>query len=121
MPGVGAAKKQKQFVSTNKAYVPARAMTDVVGTARLCQYWHEDTVARASVRAHTCTMHKPSAAFWNAVPNKLSQPFTRLSTLWGYLMVSVEPATVLAVMSAPRMLSMAVVSAQKALTAVYEL
>ena len=58
MPGVGAAKKQEQFVSTNKAYVPARAMTDVVDTARLCQYWHEDTLARASVRAHTCTMHQ---------------------------------------------------------------
>ena len=37
------------------------------------------------------------------------------------LMVSVEPAPLLAVMSAPRMLSMAVVSSQKALMAVYEL
>jgi hypothetical protein len=37
------------------------------------------------------------------------------------LMVSVEPATVLAVMSAPRMLSLAVVSSQKALTTVYKL
>jgi hypothetical protein len=66
-------------------------------------------------------MHKPSATFWNAVPNKFSPPFALLSTLWGYLMVSIEPATVLAVMSAPRMLSMFVVSAQDALTAVYEL
>ena len=84
--------------------------------ARSTHMWraHTHTHTHTHTRTHTQT-HTHVANTLSGVTSKHWHPEAY------YLMVSVEPATELSVMSAPRMLSMAVVSDHAAWTALYEL